>query len=734
MSEGGSAKYMNDETDLLDDPEESLIGDRAPKAPQMQRLGRYRLVREIASGGMASVNLAVADGVDKLVALKMIHAHLAQEDSFVQMFLDEARIASAITHRNVCNVFDFGEVDGRFFLAMDYLSGQSLRDVIHRLRKMPDFATPAKLSVFAATIMAEACEGLHAAHELRDAQGKPLDVIHRDVSPHNLFVTYEGSVSVVDFGIARASDRIQHTATGVLKGKFSYMAPEQIRQLEIDRRVDVWSLGVCLWEMLTLERLFVRNSQADTLMSVMMDRVKPPSETHPGVPKALDAIVMKALARSPVQRYATARDLGRDLAKFVRESGEAMDTVEIEQWLGRLFPREIDENRRLLRNARLASMEESQLFDGTPVGLARTPTRSGAMLRARSMTPSSVAGLHAPVLMSGAPDNDVRMSHEPRSVLHRTATPEGRRTQKLGAIGAALCIGALAAGYVHWGTGPAPVKQPQDLISISAHTPTAPAPSQRTPVAIPAPAAAVLPSEPQAAQFDDAIAPMASKPMENALPNSAGAVQNRGQRMMQGPTPKTGLVSAARGASVSRVEAADPIQKPADLAAAPITPESKVPAESAPTPSVAVVPAAQEAATDAQRAAPSIQVKPQAPAAVAPAVVAPQKLDASAKITELEVNGSLGTGVVGRMLSRAEPLLKSCYVDAAKRAGKNQFVPLTIALTIDETGAVRRIESGKHPLNGLPECAANELKRMRSDRKPDVGTVQVRFSVGFKAP
>src|SRR5687768_12373280 len=150
----------------MPDPEESGVDRRGPRAPQLTRLGRYRLVREIASGGMASVNLAVTEGLDKLVALKIIHPHLAQEESFVRMFLDEARLASAITHRNVCNVFDFGETDGRFYIAMDYLSGQSLRDVLRRLRKADLQMEPRRIAVYVAYMLAEACEGLHAAHEL----------------------------------------------------------------------------------------------------------------------------------------------------------------------------------------------------------------------------------------------------------------------------------------------------------------------------------------------------------------------------------------------------------------------------------------------------------------------------------------------------------------------------------------------------------------------------------------
>jgi len=737
-SGAGGAKYQQldevEEYTTLEDPEDSIIADRAPRAPQMQRLGRYRLVQEIASGGMASVNLAVADGVDKLVALKMIHANLAQEDAFVQMFLDEARIASAISHRNVCNVFDFGETDGRYFLAMDYLSGQSLRDVIQRLRKTPELGQPERLSVFAATLISEACEGLHAAHELRDAQGKPLDVVHRDVSPHNLFVTYEGSVSVVDFGIARASDRIQHTATGVLKGKFSYMAPEQIRQLEIDRRVDIWALGVCLWETLTLERLFVRNSQADTLMSVMMDKVRAPSEVRPGIPKELDDIVMRALARSPSQRYATARDLGRDLAKFVRETGQAMDAVEIEQWLARLFPTEIEETRALLRNARLATIEEAQWLDTTPSNIAmRMPTRSGAMLRARgSMTPSAHGrtGSSPSVLFDAAPDNDVSSEIASRSVLRKTSQPQSTRKHKIAALLLALCVGGAVAVYVNMGAGGSATKIVTPEHSPAMQLQREPAPAQ--PPAAQSPAA-VLPSGPQErAQNELPASPIAAQPVTKIAPLEPDAVHTRVQKSMQGSPALNSHTSssAARGASIARQEAVTPKLSVADAGVANVVAKT---AEA--TPGDTLQPAAPEPAMDAPRAAPpSVVVNHPAPSAPAPAPKVAEKLDAKAQLADIAVEGSLGTGVVARMLSRAEPLLRTCYVDAARKAGKNQFASLAIALTIDETGAVRRIQPAKHPLSGLSECAANELKRLRSDRKPDVGTVNVHFSVNFKAP
>jgi serine/threonine-protein kinase len=326
-------------------------------APRSTRFGRYRIVCELASGGMATVNLAIAEGIDKLVALKVIHPHLAKEESFLGMFLDEARIASGVLHRNVCNVFDYGEHDGRYYMAMDYLAGRTLGELIRRLRaveRLHGGNTPLLL----AYIVAQACEGLHAAHELRDQHGDLLDVVHRDVSPHNLLVTYDGHVSVIDFGIARAADRLHHTAAGVLKGKFSYMAPEQLRQTDVDRRVDVWGLGVCLWEALTRRRLFARAVQADTLMSVLTGAIPPPSEVEPSVPAALDRVVMRALARPVDQRYPNARELGRDLIEACREHGGAIGSVEIEDFMAELFDEEIARARQLELYAKQIAAQE----------------------------------------------------------------------------------------------------------------------------------------------------------------------------------------------------------------------------------------------------------------------------------------------------------------------------------------------------------------------------------------
>ena len=729
MSDNQSARQDDSDVGAAavdDELDESVVADRQPRAPSITRLGRYRLVREIASGGMASVNLAVADGLDKLVALKIIHPHLAQEESFVRMFLDEARLASAISHRNVCNVFDFGETDGRFYIAMDYLSGQSLRDVLRRLRKTELRLEPRRLAVYVAYMIAEACEGLHAAHELHGAEGQPLNVVHRDVSPHNLFVTYDGNVSVVDFGIARASDRIQSTATGVLKGKFSYMAPEQMRQLEIDRRADIWALGVVLWESLLLQRLFVRSSQADTVMSVMMDRVKPPSELNPDLPKELDAIVLRAISRSPAQRYATAREMGRELMKFCRESGMLVSPIEIETMMERLFTKEIAESKALMRRAKQNTGESGVWMDVTPSGFGRITMRSGTVEKGNfgSSRPVDVVGEGT----SSIPSAQV-------SPLARTADPRvsARPRKRKGLLlvaGLGACAAAAAfALFALRGPTAEPLRGAPGQNVVSAENTIASAPEQtaRTaPTVIPLPGSTAPAPQPEAAQPPSSngrtgAAPArpeprraepVRQPQRPASRQAAPAAERREAADSQDHSP-TARPASADEAATRGADAAPSVPAPA----AEAREEAPLQALPTPTPVVAVQPAAQPATTPA-------------PAPKLPAT--PQKLDAQVALAELDAEGSLGSSIVLRMLSRATGNLHNCYVEAAKRAGRNDFSPVPVSLIIDEVGAVRQTSVGKHPLADLSGCINNAIKRLRSERVPDVGTVRVQFKVTFK--
>lgn len=318
------------------------LDSRAPKEMKLTQVGRYRLCFELASGGMATVYLARLDGphgFEKLVALKRVHPHLVSERRYVEMFLDEARIASGITHPNVCSVFDFGESDGEYYLAMEYLVGEPLARLLRRAASSREQRESPLLALKMARIIEEACEGLHAAHQSRDANGQPLNVVHRDVSPRNLFMTYSGVVQVVDFGIASARQRVHRTATGHLKGTMPYMAPEQVRGGEADRRLDIWSLGVVLWELLTLERLFRRDTEVETMYAVLVGDIPLPSERRPGIPPELDAIVMKALQREPEQRWQTAREMGQALRAFASKQSAVVGAAELSNWMEELFPK-----------------------------------------------------------------------------------------------------------------------------------------------------------------------------------------------------------------------------------------------------------------------------------------------------------------------------------------------------------------------------------------------------------
>lgn len=276
------------------------------------------------------------------------------------MFLDEARIASRITHSNVCSVFDFGEADGEYFIAMEYLVGEPLSRVQRRVLADVDQRSSPLLPMRMARIIAQACEGLHAAHELTDAEGESLHVVHRDVSAENLFVTYDGATQVVDFGIAHARQRVHHSDAGQVKGTFPYMAPEQMTSAAVDRRVDVWALGAVLWELLTQRRLFLRDTDVNTMYAVLSGEILPPSAYRSEVSEELDQIVLKALQRSPDERWQSAREIGKALRRYLAQQDELIGPAEIADWMQQLFPSGEMRKRELMHLARSREDDEAE--------------------------------------------------------------------------------------------------------------------------------------------------------------------------------------------------------------------------------------------------------------------------------------------------------------------------------------------------------------------------------------
>ena len=285
---------------------------------------------------MASVHLARMDGpggFQKWVAIKRIHPHLVEDDQFVDMFLDEARIAAGINHANVAQVFDLGKDDNTYWIAMEYLHGEPLREIMRRAEERHSLIS----AELAARICSDAAEGLHAAHELRGKNGQLLGLVHRDVTPHNLFLTYDGYTKVVDFGIAKVADRLSSTRAGTLKGKLAYMSPEQVRGAEVDRTTDIFALGVVLWELTTGHRLFRMDTDLDTLEKVQACVVPPPSTIVQNYPVELESVVMKALAKRKQDRFQTARELSRALQNFLMRRGAFVGPEEVAHFVRQVF-------------------------------------------------------------------------------------------------------------------------------------------------------------------------------------------------------------------------------------------------------------------------------------------------------------------------------------------------------------------------------------------------------------
>ncbi|HLK92363.1 MAG TPA: protein kinase [Polyangia bacterium] len=304
-------------------------------APGTQ-VGRYEIVHRIACGGMAEIYLARASGIygfEKYVVLKRILPQYAANAEFVRMFLKEARVAASLDHANIAHVYDIGETGGSTFFAMEYLHGEDLR---HTMRDLD--ARKAKLPLeHALEIVMGAAAGLHFAHEKRGPDGRSLGIVHRDVSPANIVITYDGGVRVVDFGIAKLAADPELSQRYALKGKLAYMAPEQLHNQPVDRRCDVFSLGIVLYEITTQSRLFKGATEVQTMKALLDGVVPPPSSLVPDYPPALERIVMRALAMNPDQRYQSARDLQVDLEAFVHEQRIRVSPAALAEWMESTF-------------------------------------------------------------------------------------------------------------------------------------------------------------------------------------------------------------------------------------------------------------------------------------------------------------------------------------------------------------------------------------------------------------
>ncbi len=315
-------------------------GANPQKEPRVIPFGKYLLLDRIAVGGMAEVYTAKSfgiEGFEKIIAIKRILPTMAEDHDFISMFIDEAKIAGHLTHANIVPIYELGKIGESHYIAMEYVWGKDLLQIMNRFRRMRRHMPP----VMAAWIASKMLEGLDYAHRKRDRHGRPMGIIHRDVSPQNVLVSYEGQIKLIDFGIAKAASRNTKTQAGVLKGKFGYMSPEQVRGLPIDHRSDVFAASTCLHEMLTGERLFVGESDFSTLEKVRNADVAPPSHMVADLPKDLEEIVLRGLAREPDERWQTAGEMQEELQRFIALQRPPFGTSKLNTWMRTAFAPEI---------------------------------------------------------------------------------------------------------------------------------------------------------------------------------------------------------------------------------------------------------------------------------------------------------------------------------------------------------------------------------------------------------
>ncbi|MCA9560148.1 MAG: serine/threonine protein kinase, partial [Myxococcales bacterium] len=300
------------------------------------RFGPYQILKRIAYGGMAEIHLAKTTGIggfEKLLALKVIHPKFSEDQEFIDMLIDEAKIAVQLSHVNVGQIFDLGRIDDTYYIAMEFIDGKDLYQLLVRCSEL-DIDIPFDVIAY---IGLETAAGLQYAHTKSDNYGRPLDLIHRDISPQNILISYDGEVKIVDFGIAKASQRSRETESGVIKGKFFYMSPEQAWGDQIDARTDIFSTGICLYEMITGEMLYNEEKALVLLDRVRKAEIPPMRKKRPDLPPALEQVVLKALAREREHRYASAGALQGALSGFLYGNWPSFSRRRVAEFMLQVF-------------------------------------------------------------------------------------------------------------------------------------------------------------------------------------------------------------------------------------------------------------------------------------------------------------------------------------------------------------------------------------------------------------
>ncbi len=422
-----------------------------------QPFGKYILLNKIAMGGMAEIFRAKtlgAEGFEKEVVIKRILPHFTEDEAFVTMFIDEAKVSSKLTHPNIVQIYDFDLLDGCYYISMEFVEGKDLKRVVDVGVKTGKGMTVAQM----VHIGAETAKGLHYAHTKLD-KGQPVNIVHRDVSPHNVMISYEGDVKVMDFGIAKAAARSTKTRAGTVKGKCAYMSPEQARGKNLDGRSDMFAVGVMTWEMLTNRRLFAGESDFETLSNVLKQEAPAPSSINPDVPASLDAIILKCLSKDRDERQADCRELARELERWLYENVADRHAAELGKYMEDLF---VDD----IAALRVMQSDDGQGQIAEVSEAVRSRTMSQAVIGQSSGSHRAVSGSRANIK---AVQNDARtlaldISNAPGLNSERTVavdtssmpirpgmhSPEKKKSPVLWIVLALVLVGGGVGGFLWW--------------------------------------------------------------------------------------------------------------------------------------------------------------------------------------------------------------------------------------------------------------------------------------------
>jgi len=353
---------------------------------------RYKVLEKVAAGGMAEVYRAESAGLEgfkKIVAIKRVLPHLSEKKQFIGMFLDEARVSAHLSHSNCVQVFDIGVGDNTYFIVMEYVDGADLKGVIE-FRRKHNLPFPVEE---ACLICVRICEGLAYAHELTDSKGESLHIVHRDMSPPNVLITRFGEVKIVDFGLAKANSQLERSEPGIIKGKFSYLSPEAAKGGTVDARTDIFAVGIILWELLAGRRLFLGESDLETVRMVQSARVPSLRQINPAVPVELERVLMQALTEDPDQRYQRARDFGAALNELLFRLGRSVSSFDIAELVDPIRKERDQKRRAQKRQSIIGTLIDEAMLEFTSIDENRRSLTGGSVV---GSLPLEMGGFNAP--------------------------------------------------------------------------------------------------------------------------------------------------------------------------------------------------------------------------------------------------------------------------------------------------------------------------------------------------